>query len=67
MVVDIVFYVSPKFQIDPKSYVSSVVLQSCYDRSLHWEEIKTNFEAEQIQFERTWRREFEDCEMQIHY
>jgi hypothetical protein len=26
-----------------KSYVSGVVLQSCYDRSLFWEDIKTKF------------------------
>jgi len=43
MVVHIVFHVSTKFQIDPRSYVSGVVLQSCCDRSLHWEDIKTNF------------------------
>jgi len=43
MVVDIVFCVSTKFQINPRSYVSDVALQSCYDKSLHWEDIKTNF------------------------
>jgi hypothetical protein len=31
-----------KIQMDPRSYVSDVVLQSCCDRSLHWEDIKTN-------------------------
>jgi hypothetical protein len=62
MVVDIVFHVSAKFQIDPKSYVSDVALQSCYDRSLHWEDIKTIFEMEQIQLGRTWRKEFENWE-----
>jgi hypothetical protein len=35
MVVDIIFHISPKVQIDPRSYVSGVVLQSCYDKSLH--------------------------------
>jgi hypothetical protein len=34
MVIDIVVHVSSKFQIDPRSYVSGVALQSCYDRSL---------------------------------
>jgi len=34
MVVDITFHVSPKFHIDPRSYVSSVALQSYCDRSL---------------------------------
>jgi len=34
MVVDIVFHVSPKFQIDPRSYASDVALQSCCDKSL---------------------------------
>jgi hypothetical protein len=29
--------------MDPRSYVSGVALQSCCDRSLPWEEIKTNF------------------------
>jgi hypothetical protein len=42
MIVNITFYVSPKFQIDPWSYVRSVAFQSC-DKSLHWENIKTNF------------------------
>jgi hypothetical protein len=42
-VVDIALHVSAKFQKDSRSYVSSVVSQSCYDRSLHWEDIKTNF------------------------
>jgi hypothetical protein len=32
-----------QFQKDSRSYVSSVALQSCYDRSLHWEDIKTKF------------------------
>ncbi len=43
MVITIVFDVSQKFQINPRSYVNGVALQSCYDRSLHWEDIKTNF------------------------
>jgi hypothetical protein len=43
MVVDIVFHVSLEFQIDPRSYVNGVTLQSCCDRSLFWEDIKTNF------------------------
>jgi hypothetical protein len=43
MVVDIVLHISPKFQIDPRSYVSGVALQSCYEKNLHWEDIKTNF------------------------
>jgi hypothetical protein len=42
MVVDIVFHVSAKFQMDPRSNVSSVALQSC-DKNLHQEDIKTNF------------------------
>ncbi len=41
--INIVFHVSPKFQIDPRSYVSDVALQNCCDRSLHWEDIKTKF------------------------
>jgi hypothetical protein len=40
MVVNII---SQKFQIDPRSYVNGVALQSCYDKSLHWKDIKTNF------------------------
>jgi hypothetical protein len=60
MVVNIPFYDSPKFQINPRSYVSGVALQSCCDKSLHWEDIKQIFEVEQIQLGRTWRKEFED-------
>jgi hypothetical protein len=30
MIVDIAFHVSKKFQIDPRSYVSGVALQSCW-------------------------------------
>ncbi len=41
-VIEIV-HVSPKFQIDPRSYVSDVTLQSCYDGSLFWEDIKIIF------------------------
>jgi hypothetical protein len=67
MVVDIIFHISPKVQIDPRSYVSGVVLQSCYDKSLHWKNLKTNFEVEQIQLGRIWRKEFENWEVQIHY
>jgi len=37
------FYVSSKFQIDPRSYVCGVVLQSCCDKSLFWENIKAKF------------------------
>jgi hypothetical protein len=33
-VVVIVIHVSPKFQINPRSYVNDVVLQSCCDGSL---------------------------------
>jgi hypothetical protein len=36
------FHVLAKFQKDSRSYVSSVASQSCYDKSLHWEDIKTN-------------------------
>jgi hypothetical protein len=42
-VVDIALHVLAKFQKDSLSYVSGVGSQSCYDRSLHWEDIKTNF------------------------
>ncbi len=42
-VVDIVVRVSPKFQIDPRSYVSGVTLQSYYDGSLFWKNIKIIF------------------------
>ncbi len=42
-VVDIVVHVSPKFQIDPRSYMSGVPLQSCCDGNLFWEDIKTIF------------------------
>jgi hypothetical protein len=40
---DIVFHVSLQFQIDPRSYVCGVALQSWYDRSLFWEDIKAKF------------------------
>jgi hypothetical protein len=43
IVVDIALHVSENFQKDSRSYVSSVASQSCYDRSLHWEDIKINF------------------------
>ncbi len=43
IVVNIVFHVLPKFQINSRSYVNGVVLQSCCDKSLHWEDIKTKF------------------------
>ncbi len=43
IVVDITFHVLKKFQKDSRSYVSGVASQSCYDKSLHWEDIKTNF------------------------
>jgi hypothetical protein len=42
-VVDITLHVLKKFQKDSSSYVSGVALQSCCDKSLHWEDIKTNF------------------------
>jgi hypothetical protein len=42
-IVDIALHVSAKVQKDSRSYVSGVVSQSCYDRSLHWKDIKTNF------------------------
>jgi hypothetical protein len=29
MIINIVFHVTPKFQINPRSYVNDVVLQSC--------------------------------------
>ncbi len=43
MVVNITFHDSSKFQINPRSYVNGVALQSYYEGSLHWEDIKTNF------------------------
>ncbi len=43
MVVNIVFHVFLRFQIDPRSYVSGVALQSYCNKSLHWKNIKTNF------------------------
>jgi hypothetical protein len=43
MVVNIVLHFSKKMQVNPRSYVSVVALQSCCDRSLHGEDIKTNF------------------------
>jgi hypothetical protein len=43
IVVDIALHVLAKFQKDSRSYVSGVASQSCYDKSLHWENIKTNF------------------------
>ncbi len=42
-IVDITLHVSAKFQKDSRSYVSGVASQSCYDKSLHWKDIKTNF------------------------
>jgi hypothetical protein len=44
-VVDIALHVSAKFQKDSRSYVSGVASQSCYDISLHWKDIKTNFSS----------------------
>jgi hypothetical protein len=41
--VDITLHVLAKFQKDSKSYVNGVASQSCYDKSLHWEDIKTIF------------------------
>ncbi len=46
IVVDIALHVSAKFQKDSRSYVNGVASQSCYDKSLHWEDIKTNFWSE---------------------
>ncbi len=43
MVVDIVFLISQKYHIDPRSYVNDVTLQSYCDRSLPLKDIKTNF------------------------
>jgi hypothetical protein len=45
-IVDITLHVSKKFPKDSRSYVSDVTSQSCYDRSLHQEDIKTNFWSE---------------------
>jgi len=45
-VVDIVLHVLAKFQKDSRSYVSGVASQSCYDKSLHWEDIITNLWSE---------------------
>ncbi len=42
-IIDIALHVSENFQKDSRSYVSDVTSQSCYDRSLHWKDIKTNF------------------------
>ncbi len=64
MVVNIPFHDPPKFEINPRSYASGVALQSCYDKSWHWEDIKQIFDVEQIQLGRTWRKEFEDWEAQ---
>ncbi len=55
MVANIVFHVSSKYQIDPRSYVSGVALQNFYDINLLGEDMKTNFEVKQIQFGKTWR------------
>jgi hypothetical protein len=43
MVIHIAFHLSEKFQKDSRSYVSAITLQSCCDKSLHWEDIETNF------------------------
>jgi hypothetical protein len=43
IVIHIALHVSVKFQKDSRSYVSGVASQSCYTKSLHWEDIKTNF------------------------
>jgi hypothetical protein len=51
MVVNITFHDPPKFQINLRSYVSSVTLRSCCDRSLHREDIKQIFEVEQIHYQ----------------
>jgi hypothetical protein len=53
MVVNIAFHDPPKFQINPRSYVSGVALQSCCDKSLHSKDIKQIFDVEQIQLGRT--------------
>jgi hypothetical protein len=41
--VDIVVHVSPEFQINSRSCVCGVALQSCCDRSLFWKDIKAKF------------------------
>jgi hypothetical protein len=67
MVINIVFHVSEKFQIDPRSYVRGVALQSCCDRSLYWKDNKNNLWSganttwENLK-ERVWR-----LGVQIHY
>jgi hypothetical protein len=53
MVANIIFHVSSKYQIDPRSYVSGVALQNFYDINLLGEDMKTNFEVKQIQFGKT--------------
>ncbi len=67
-VVNITLHVSENFQKDSRSYMSGVALQSCYERSLHWKDIKKQiFKVEQIQLGNTWKKEFEGWEVQIHY
>jgi hypothetical protein len=41
--VDIALHVLAKFQKESRSYVNGVASQSCYDKSLHWENIKIIF------------------------
>jgi len=53
MVVDIVVHVSPKFHMDPRSYVSSVTLQSCCTEVCFEKSSKQIFEVEQIQLGKT--------------
>ncbi len=66
ILVDIALHVLENFQKDSRSYVSGVALQSCYDRSLHWEDIKTNFWSAA---NTTWEnlKGVWDWEAQIHY
>jgi hypothetical protein len=51
MVIDIIFHIPLKFQINPRSYVSNIALQSCCDKNLHCEDIKTIFEVKQIHYQ----------------
>jgi hypothetical protein len=57
----------PEFQINPRSYVCEVALQSCCDKSCFEKTSKQSFGVKQIQLGRTWRKEFGDWEAQIHY
>ncbi len=65
--VDIVVHVSSEFQIDSRSYVCGVALQSCCGKSCFEKTSKQSFEMEQIQLGKTLKKEFEYWEAQIHY